>query len=104
MPIFAYQCRACGHQFDALQKLNAAPLSACPECDAPRLRKLLSAPNVHRGASRTPAKDAAQGPKKRPKIMHALDSPRPHAEHHAHSHDHGHGHSHDKNSKNKHDH
>ena len=45
MPIFAYQCCACGHQFDELQKLGAAALIDCPECGKPELRKLLSAPN-----------------------------------------------------------
>ncbi|MCG8434039.1 MAG: zinc ribbon domain-containing protein [Gammaproteobacteria bacterium] len=43
MPIYEYQCDACGHQFDVLQKLSDAPLSTCPECAEESLRKLISA-------------------------------------------------------------
>jgi putative FmdB family regulatory protein len=45
MPIYEYECRECGHVFDALQKMSDAPLSDCPDCGKPELRKLLSAPN-----------------------------------------------------------
>ena len=45
MPIYEYACQACGHTFDALQKMSADPLTDCPECGAPELKKLLSAPN-----------------------------------------------------------
>ena len=47
MPIYDYECRNCGHVFDVLQKMNDDPLSECPECGQPDLRKLLSAPNFH---------------------------------------------------------
>ena len=45
MPIYEYQCDACKHAFDVLQKMSDAPLADCPECGEPRLRKLISAPN-----------------------------------------------------------
>jgi putative FmdB family regulatory protein len=45
MPIYEYECRDCGHVFDALQKMSDAPLTDCPACSKPGLRKLLSAPN-----------------------------------------------------------
>ncbi len=45
MPIYEYQCDSCEHVFDVLQKINEDPLTYCPECGAPKLRKLLSAPN-----------------------------------------------------------
>jgi len=45
MPIYEYQCKACGHVCDVLQKMSDDPLTYCPECGAPELRKLLSAPN-----------------------------------------------------------
>ena len=45
MPIYEYACESCGHVFDVLQKMDAAPLLDCPECGKPRLKKLLSAPN-----------------------------------------------------------
>lgn len=45
MPIYEYECRVCGHVFDALQKMSDEPLMDCPDCGKPELRKLLSAPN-----------------------------------------------------------
>ncbi|MBT8149346.1 MAG: zinc ribbon domain-containing protein [Pseudomonadales bacterium] len=43
MPIYEYQCKACYHQLEALQKISAAPLLDCPRCDQPTLKKLVSA-------------------------------------------------------------
>jgi len=45
MPIYEYQCQACEHVFDVLQKMSDDPLTYCPECGEQKLRKLLSAPN-----------------------------------------------------------
>lgn len=44
MPIYEYQCEACGHVFETLQRLSEDPLKECPECGKPALKKLLSAP------------------------------------------------------------
>lgn len=80
MPIFDYQCRKCGHTFDALQKLNEAPLTKCPECGKEALEKLLSTPAFQvKGKHKETT---------RKRTGHALDSGP------AHSHDHGHGHGH----------
>jgi putative FmdB family regulatory protein len=43
MPIYEYRCAACGHEIEALQKLSEAPLTECPACHEPQLKKLLSA-------------------------------------------------------------
>ena len=43
MPIYEYECRSCGHHLEALQKLSEAPLTQCPHCGKPTLRKLVSA-------------------------------------------------------------
>lgn len=43
MPIYEYQCEACGHQLEALQKLSEEPLRDCPACGKPALTKLISA-------------------------------------------------------------
>jgi putative FmdB family regulatory protein len=43
MPIYAYRCQACGHELDALQKISDAPLTDCPACGAPELKKQLTA-------------------------------------------------------------
>lgn len=43
MPIYEYQCEACSHKFEKLQKMSDDPLKICPECGAPKLTKLVSA-------------------------------------------------------------
>lgn len=43
MPIYEYQCQACGHEHEALQKLSDAPLLHCPACSEPELMKKISA-------------------------------------------------------------
>ena len=45
MPIHEYRCESCSHELDALQKLRDAPLRDCPNCAAPALRRLISAPS-----------------------------------------------------------
>jgi putative FmdB family regulatory protein len=44
MPFYDYRCQACGHEFEAMQKINDAPLLTCPACQADALQKQLSAP------------------------------------------------------------
>jgi putative FmdB family regulatory protein len=43
MPIYEYACDGCGHEFETLQKMSEAPLTDCPSCNAPKLRRLISA-------------------------------------------------------------
>ena len=43
MPIYEYVCTECEHAHEALQKLSDAPLTDCPECDKPTLKKKISA-------------------------------------------------------------
>jgi len=43
MPLYEYRCNACGHEFEALQKINDEVLVHCPACDEAELRKLVSA-------------------------------------------------------------
>lgn len=43
MPFYEYQCDACGHQMEVMQKMSAAPLTDCPACAKPALNKLISA-------------------------------------------------------------
>ncbi|WP_446830533.1 FmdB family zinc ribbon protein [Candidatus Foliamicus sp.] len=45
MPIYEYECRDCGRRLDALRKISDPPLTDCPECGRPSLKKLLSAPH-----------------------------------------------------------
>lgn len=43
MPIYEYQCQACQHQMERLQKISDEPLRDCPACHEPALKKLVSA-------------------------------------------------------------
>jgi putative FmdB family regulatory protein len=44
MPFYEYQCKACGHDLEAMQKINDAPLKKCPHCGKSQLQRLMSAP------------------------------------------------------------
>lgn len=43
MPIYEYRCQSCGHELEKLQRMADAPLTDCPACGQPTLRKLISA-------------------------------------------------------------
>lgn len=43
MPIYEYQCEACGHVLETLQKISEQPLVDCPDCGKLALKKLVSA-------------------------------------------------------------
>jgi putative FmdB family regulatory protein len=43
MPIYEYQCKACGHQMEKLQNISDEPLTDCPECNKAELQKMISA-------------------------------------------------------------
>jgi putative FmdB family regulatory protein len=45
MPIYAFECDSCGHQFDRLQKLSDPDPSVCPHCAAEQVRRQLTAPS-----------------------------------------------------------
>lgn len=43
MPIYAYRCQACGHEFELMQKMSDPVPSACQACGHAEVRKQLSA-------------------------------------------------------------
>ena len=43
MPFYEYRCDACGHAFEAMQKISDSPLTDCPSCSEAELKKLVSA-------------------------------------------------------------
>lgn len=47
MPIYAYECGACGAAHDFLQKMSEGPKRKCPSCGALRLRKQVTAAAFH---------------------------------------------------------
>jgi putative FmdB family regulatory protein len=40
MPTYDYECRKCGHTFEAFQGINDKPLSKCPKCQG-ALKRLI---------------------------------------------------------------
>jgi putative FmdB family regulatory protein len=44
MPFYEYQCKNCGHDMEALQKVSDPPLKKCPHCGKSQLQRLMSAP------------------------------------------------------------
>ncbi|MGH8051841.1 MAG: FmdB family zinc ribbon protein [Arenimonas sp.] len=51
MPIYGFECEACGHQFDRLQKLSDADPTHCPACQKETLRRQLTAPQFRLAGS-----------------------------------------------------
>lgn len=47
MPIYEYECNACGETHEFIQKLSEGPKRKCPSCGKSRLRKLVSAAAFH---------------------------------------------------------
>ncbi|MBX3726814.1 MAG: zinc ribbon domain-containing protein [Xanthomonadales bacterium] len=45
MPIYEFDCTACGHGFERLQKMSDADPSACPACGQSTVKRRLSAPS-----------------------------------------------------------
>jgi putative FmdB family regulatory protein len=45
MPLYEYQCEACGHRFEVIQKFSDAPIEMCQRCSGV-VRKLLSSPAI----------------------------------------------------------
>jgi putative FmdB family regulatory protein len=45
MPLYEYQCEACGHRFEVIQKFSDAPVETCQRCGG-AVRKLLSSPAI----------------------------------------------------------
>lgn len=43
MPIYEYRCENCSHELEKIQKISDAPLTNCPHCGKPSLKKLVSA-------------------------------------------------------------
>jgi putative FmdB family regulatory protein len=45
MPLYEYQCDACGARFEVIQKFSDAPVESCGGCGGP-VKKLLSSPAI----------------------------------------------------------
>ena len=45
MPLYEYQCDACGREFELIRKFSDPPLEKCPHCGG-TVRKLFSSPAI----------------------------------------------------------
>lgn len=46
MPLYEYQCKACGKRFERIRKFSDPPLKKCDLCGKGPIEKLLSAPGI----------------------------------------------------------
>jgi len=45
MPLYEYECEACAHRFERIQKYSDPPIETCPKCGS-KVRKLFSSPAI----------------------------------------------------------
>lgn len=45
MPLYEYECDACNHRFEVIQKFSDPPVDKCTKCGG-AVRKLLSSPAI----------------------------------------------------------
>ena len=46
MPLYEYECDACGHRFEVIQKFSDPPADVCEHCGKGPVRKLMSSPAI----------------------------------------------------------
>lgn len=51
MPIYEYECSACGSRTEILQRIGEAPLKVCEQCGKSSMRKLVSPTGFRLGGS-----------------------------------------------------
>jgi putative FmdB family regulatory protein len=47
MPLYDYDCSACGRRFELVHGVHAEPPDVCPLCGSGPIRKAISAPAIH---------------------------------------------------------
>ncbi|HSL22643.1 MAG TPA: FmdB family zinc ribbon protein [Vicinamibacterales bacterium] len=70
MPLYEYECEACGRRFEVIQKYSDPPVEQCTTCSG-KVRKLLSSPAIQFKGSGWYVTDYA---KKAPASSGAADS------------------------------
>jgi putative FmdB family regulatory protein len=45
LPLYEYECTACGHRFEVIQKFSDLPVEKCPKCGKP-VERLISSPAI----------------------------------------------------------
>jgi putative FmdB family regulatory protein len=46
MPMYEYECTACGHRFELIRKFSDPPIDECPNCGESNVQKLVSSPAI----------------------------------------------------------
>jgi putative FmdB family regulatory protein len=46
MPLYEYQCDACGQRFEVIQKFSDPPVDVCTKCGKGPVQRLLSSPAI----------------------------------------------------------
>ena len=46
MPLYEYECDACGSRFEQIQKFSDPPLEVCAKCGERKIHKLVSSPAI----------------------------------------------------------
>ena len=46
MPLYEYECDACGARFEQIRKFSDPPIEVCPTCGERKVQKLLSSPAI----------------------------------------------------------
>ncbi|HEV7779442.1 MAG TPA: zinc ribbon domain-containing protein [Luteibacter sp.] len=77
MPIYEFQCQACGHRFERLQKISDADPDTCPSCGEPRVGRMLSAPSFRLAGSGWYETDFKKDGDKKRNLVDASDGPKP---------------------------
>ncbi len=46
MPLYEYECQACHHRFEQIQRFSDPLVKICPKCGRKKVKKLLSSPAI----------------------------------------------------------
>ena len=46
MPLYEYECDACGVRFERIRKFSDPPIEECPSCGGRKVQKLVSSPAI----------------------------------------------------------
>lgn len=74
MPIYEYECSACGDEHEVIQRMGAGALRKCPSCGALRLRRKISRSAFHLKGEGWYVTDYASNGKSKEKDSPSTDS------------------------------
>ena len=75
MPIYAFECAACGHSFDRLQKMSDPDPTTCPNCGAEQVKRQITAPSFRLSGSGWYETDFKKGGDKKKNLTEGTSKP-----------------------------